>query len=67
MKKYYIVNRVYQKGRYEVRSEDCPFLTLMITKKYLGEFDSCEAAHVEARKRYNNVNGCEICCLKKDC
>jgi hypothetical protein len=61
MKKYY-VNKIAQlNGDHEVHNEDCKYLPNSENRKYLGEFSNCKDAVTEAKRTYNQVNGCYYC------
>ena len=62
MAKYYVNDRAQSTGEHEVHKEGCPFLPLVVSKTYLGEHSSCQLALIEAKKYYNNVDGCATCC-----
>lgn len=62
MKDYYVNNTAQSNGDHEVHTNDCQYFKSIISKKYLGEFSSCEPAVTEAKKTYSQSNGCETCC-----
>ena len=58
----YFVNRNAQSnGDHEVHKTGCYWLTLITSPLNLGKFYGCASAVVEARKHYNQVNGCVHC------
>lgn len=60
--KYYYVNKEQQNnGDHEVHNEDCRFLPSIQNKLYLGVFTTCKDAVKEAKKHYDQVNGCYFC------
>jgi hypothetical protein len=61
MKKYYVNNNSQSNGDHEVHSETCIYLSLIQSKKYLGEFYSCAPAVAEAKKTYVKADGCAYC------
>lgn len=61
MKKYYVNNNAQSNGDHEVHNQDCPYLSSIISKKYLGEFSNCEDAVAEAKKTYSESDGCKTC------
>lgn len=65
MKKYYVNNKAQDNGDHEVHSEDCLWLSLAISSKYLGQYNSCSSAVREAKKTYPRANGCKTC--SKEC
>ncbi len=59
----YFVNKNQQTtGEHEVHTSECGFLPAPENRIYLGEFTACEDAVREARKHYDNVDGCYHCC-----
>lgn len=61
MKKYYVNENAQSNGDHEVHDEDCRYLPHLQNRTYLGEFSSCTPAVKEAKKYYNQVNGCKTC------
>ncbi|WP_160715801.1 hypothetical protein [Chitinophaga solisilvae] len=60
--KYYVNNNPQSdKGDHEVHTATCPYFLLMYNRTYLGEFETCQAAVLEAKKRYEKANGCRTC------
>ncbi len=60
----FIVNREAQStGEHEVHNIDagCNHLPSLQNQRALGTFPSCHGAITEARKHYNNVDGCYYC------
>lgn len=63
MKQKYYVNRKPQaNGDHEVHVSTCKYMPDLHNCEYLGEFDSCEAAVREAKKKHTKTNGCYFCC-----
>ena len=60
--KYYVNKNAQPTGEHEVHTSTCSYLPNLENREYLGEFDSCIDAVKEARRRYNNVDGCAYCC-----
>ena len=61
--KYY-VNKTAQKdsGDYEVHKEGCYWLSLAKDTEYLGDFENCYGAVIEAKNRgYKTANGYVHC------
>lgn len=57
---YYFVNTIAQEnGDHEVHKDSCIYIPN--NKKYLGQFPACAGAVQEARKHYQQVNGCKFC------
>ena len=65
MKKYYVNENAQANGDHEVHAEGCSFMPSFLNRKELGEFSNCWGAVAEAKKYYNNVNGCYYC--SKEC
>ncbi|WP_158797882.1 hypothetical protein [Pedobacter sp. L105] len=61
MKKYYVNDRAQNSGDHEVHDDTCPYLHLIVSKTFLGNFSSCSAAVKEAKKTYSTADGCAIC------
>jgi hypothetical protein len=59
--KYYVNNNAQSSGDHEVHDETCPYLPLIVSKKYLGDFSSCGPAVAEAKKTYPTADGCARC------
>lgn len=60
---YYYVNKNAQStGEHEVHKEDCSYLPDSSNRIGLGYFSSCKEAVKEAKKHYDNVDGCYYCC-----
>ncbi|WP_310556804.1 hypothetical protein [Flavobacterium sp.] len=57
--KYYVNNKAQSNGDHEVHTEICTYLPS--DKKYLGDFSNCKDAVKEAKKTYDDVNGCYYC------
>jgi len=62
MAQYYLNRNAQPTGEHEVHTSICPFLPALSNRIYLGEFINCADAVKEARKYYNNVDGCYYCC-----
>ena len=60
MASYYVNHNAQSNGDHEVHTTGCNFMPS--SKKYLGDFDSCKPAVVEAKKTYKQSNGCYFCC-----
>ncbi len=59
---YYYVNKNQQtNGDHEVHKKGCSWLPLSENRIYLGDYSSCGPAVKEAKKHYNQVNGCYHC------
>jgi len=59
---YYYVNKNSQaNGDHEVHTLTCSFVPKEENRIYLGSFNGCSLAVIEARKHYSKVNGCYYC------
>lgn len=59
---YYYVNKNAQtNGDHEVHKSGCSFMPDDNNRIYLGNFDSCRQAVLEAKKHYIKSNGCYYC------
>ncbi len=58
---YYVNTQAQTNGDHEVHNSSCSFLPLPQNRLYLGDFDGCWKAVVEARKHYAKSNGCFFC------
>jgi hypothetical protein len=64
MMERFIVNKNAQPtGEHEVHSLDkqCEHLPVLLNYHHLGVFGNCHEAINEAKKTYNNVDGCFYC------
>ena len=64
MASYYVNKKAQLNGDHEVHKSDCPYLPNMENRKYLGEFSNCRDAVNEAKKTYNQSNGCYTCSIE---
>ena len=59
----YLVNKNAQStGEHEVHTTTCSQRPKPENQKKLGYFSDCHGAVREAKKYYNNVDGCAYCC-----
>ena len=59
---YYYVNQNSQSnGDHEAHRLGCQFMLAPHNRTYLGQFDTCGPAVVEARRYYAQVDGCYYC------
>ena len=65
MARYYVNKNVQANGDHEVHTTGCAWLPDIDNRIYLGDFASCYGAVREARRYYNQVNGCFYC--SRDC
>lgn len=63
--RYYVNKNAQSKGEHEVHTGSCSYLPDADNRIYLGDFSNCKEAVKEARKYYDNVDGCYYCC--NDC
>lgn len=61
MARYYVNRNAQQNGDHEVHKSRCRFLPDEGNRVYLGDHMSCHAAVAEARRYYDQVNGCFFC------
>lgn len=61
MAKYFVNKNAQFTGEHEVHKEDCIFIPDSSNRQYLGEFSQCKEAIREAKKYYDNVDGCYYC------
>lgn len=61
MDRYYVNTNSQVTGEHEVHKDGCPTPADFSNRLYLGYFNSCHEAVREARKQYNNVDGCRNC------
>lgn len=63
MEKYYVAKTTKNPGsNHEVHKAGCVYLPQIENRFYLGEFSNCQDAVREAKKYYDNVDGCYTCC-----
>lgn len=62
MDSFYVNKNAQPTGEREVHTSTCPYLPAPENRIYLGAFSTCTAAMIEAKKYYNNVDGCRYCC-----
>lgn len=61
MPRYYVNKNMQANGDHEVHTTGCSWMPEAHNRIYLGDFSACRAAVNEARKHYNQVNGCYYC------
>lgn len=59
---YYVNKNAQSNGDHEVHTSSCSDLPNSDNRIYLGNFDTCAEAIREAKKRYDDVDGCYYCC-----
>lgn len=62
MPNYYVNNNAQTSGDHEVHKEGCMWLVEVVSKTYLGIFDSCHVAVKRAKTIYPSADGCLTCC-----
>ncbi len=65
MASYYVNKNAQSTGEHEVHTTGCSYLPDPENRQYLGDFSSCRGAVREAKKYYDNVDGCYYC--SNDC
>ena len=61
-KKYYVNRNAQDNGDHEVHIISCQWFPSLDNIQYLGEFESCFPAVLEAAKYLTRVNGWKYCC-----
>lgn len=61
--KYYVNKNVQSNGDHEVHTSECKFCPVEQNRIYLGDFSNCQEAVREAKKTYQQSNGCKFCSL----
>lgn len=61
MANYYVNVNAQPTGEHEVHQDGCSTPPLIHNRKNLGIFYNCQDAVKEAKKHYNNVDGCKNC------
>lgn len=59
---YYVNDTAQRTGEHEVHTNTCAYYSIIQRKTYLGFFSTCKEAMAEARKKYDDVDGCASCC-----
>ncbi|BDQ36949.1 hypothetical protein SYK_13090 [Pseudodesulfovibrio nedwellii] len=62
MPKYYVNKNQQATGEHEVHEFSCGHLPAPENRVYLGVHETCKGALREAKKHYDNVDGCYYCC-----
>lgn len=58
---YYVNKNAQSNGDHEVHKSGCSFMPDSDNRIYLGDFVFCSSAITEARKYFNDVDGCYYC------
>ncbi|BAX79765.1 hypothetical protein [Labilibaculum antarcticum] len=61
MASYYVNKNAQANGDHEVHESGCSYLPNPENRKDLGYFTNCKDAVTEAKKTYNQANGCYYC------
>jgi len=61
MASYYVSKKAQTNGDHEVHAVGCRWLPLPENRVYLGDYSSCRPAVREAKRHYDQVNGCFYC------
>ena len=59
---YYVNQNAQSNGDHEVHVSTCQWLLSVQNKIYLGRFNNCFEAVVEAKKHFVRADGCYYCC-----
>jgi hypothetical protein len=62
MPKYYVNRNAQPNGDHEVHMEGCPHMPHPDNRYYLGEFEGCYGAVLEAKEIFPTADGCYYCC-----
>ena len=62
---YYVNKNAQPTGEHEVHKDGCNYMPALENRVYLGYFDNCKDAVKEAKKKYDDIDGCYYCC--RDC
>jgi len=61
MAPYYVNKNAQETGEHEVHTTGCPHPPEPENRLHLGRFTNCHDAVEEAKKHYDNVDGCFHC------
>ena len=59
---YYVNKNAQSTGEHEVHKSGCSYMPDSSNRRHLGDFTNCDDAVKEAKKIYDNVDGCYYCC-----
>lgn len=62
MARYYVNKNAQANGDHEVHTTGCSFMPAIENRIYLGDHTNCWSAVLEAKRHYDQVNGCYYCC-----
>lgn len=63
-KKYFLNKNTQRNGDHEVHTEDCSYIPEPVNRIFLGTFETCYEAVIEAKMKYpqyTRINGCYYC------
>lgn len=60
--RFYVNKNTQSNGDHEVHLATCSWLPEPESRQYLGDFATSQQAVCEAKKYYDQVNGCYYCC-----
>lgn len=61
MANYYVNKNAQTNGDHEVHVSGCSYMPTTENRQYLGNFQNCQGAVIEAKKYYRKSNGCYYC------
>lgn len=61
MANYYVNKNAQSNGDHEVHESTCSYMPSEANRLFLGSFDGCRGAVLEAKKHYPQSNGCYYC------
>ncbi len=61
MSRYYVNRNAQSNGDHEVHTIGCSFMPEADNRIYLADYSHCQQAVREAKKHFNQVNGCFYC------
>ena len=61
MSHYYVNKNAQSNGDHEVHKIDCSYMPESSNRIFLGDFATCGRAVSEAKKHYEQSNGCYYC------
>ncbi len=62
---FFVNKKASSNGDHEVHTSECSYMPEEQNQQLLGDFSNCADAVQEARKFYDQVNGCYVC--SKEC
>jgi len=61
MDSYYVNKNAQSNGDHEVHKLGCSYMPHLENRIYLGQFNGCAGAVLEAKKTYSKADGCSHC------